>query len=252
MCNELSLAGRIAVVTGASRGIGAAIAGKLAEHGANLILSALSNQTVLEKTRDEIVNRHGVAVDLVIGDIADPETSAALAKLAFSNYRRLDIWVNNAGVLLDGLIGMVSDADIQATLGTNLAGVLHGTQAAARLMQRAKSGSIINIASIIGRFGNSGQLAYGASKAGVIGATMSAAKELAPNNIRVNAIAPGFIDTDMVRQLPEAKFAERMKSISMNRIGTSQDIANAALFLASDLSTYVTGQTLGVDGGMVI
>ena len=249
MSDELSLAGRVAVVTGASRGIGAAIADNLAAHGASLILSAFSNHAVLEQTRDEIVSRHGVTVDLVIGDIADPATSAALAKLAFSKYRRLDIWVNNAGVLLDG---MISDADIQATLGTNLAGVLHGTQAAARLMQRAKSGSIINIASIIGRFGNSGQLAYGASKAGVIGATMSAAKELAPSNIRVNAIAPGFIDTDMVRQLPEAKFAERMKSISMNRIGTPQDIANAALFLASDLSTYVTGQTLGVDGGMVI
>ena len=252
MSDELSLAGRVAVVTGASRGIGAAFADNLAAHGASLILSAFSNQAVLEQTRDEIVSRHGVTVDLVIGDIADPATSAALAKLAFSKYRRLDIWVNNAGILLDGLIGMVSDADIQATLGTNLAGVLHGTQTAARLMQRAKSGSIINIASIIGRFGNSGQLAYGASKAGVIGATMSAAKELAPSNIRVNAIAPGFIDTDMVRQLPEDKFAERMKSISMNRIGTPQDIANAALFLASDLSTYVTGQTLGVDGGMVI
>lgn len=252
MSNELSLAGRVAVVTGASRGIGAAIADNFAAHGANLILSALGNQAVLEKRRDEISNRHGVAVDLVIGDIADPATSAELAKLAFSKYRRLDIWVNNAGVLLDGLIGMVSDSDIQTTLGTNLAGVLHGTQAAARLMQRAKSGSIVNITSIIGRFGNSGQLAYGASKAGVIGATMSAAKELAPSNIRVNAIAPGFIDTDMVRQLPEAKFTERMESISMGRIGTPNDIANAALFLASDLSTYVTGQTLGVDGGMVI
>lgn len=252
MSDELSLAGRVAVVTGASRGIGKAIADNLAAHGANLILSAFSNQVVLEQTRDEIVNRHGVAVDLVVGDISDPATSSALAKLAFSKYRRLDIWVNNAGVLLDGLIGMVPDADIQATLGTNLTGVLHGIQAAARLMQRGKSGSIINIASIIGRFGNSGQLAYGASKAGVIGATMSAAKELAPSNIRVNAIAPGFIDTDMVRQLTEAKFAERMSSISMNRIGTPQDIANAVLFLASDLSTYVTGQTLGVDGGMVI
>ena len=252
MPDELSLAGRVAVVTGASRGIGAAIAETLAAHGANLILSGLSNRAGLEQARDELAGRHCVNVDVVFGDIADPVTSAALAKLAFSQYRRLDVWVNNAGVLLDGLIGMVPDSDIQSTLGTNLAGVLHGTQAAARLMQRAKAGSIINISSIIGRFGNSGQLVYGASKAGVIGATISAAKELAANNIRVNAIAPGFIDTDMVRQLPAAKFAERMESISMKRIGTPQDIANAALFLASDLSTYVTGQTLGVDGGMVI
>lgn len=252
MSDQLSLSGRVAVVTGASRGIGAAISDVLAAHGANLILSGLSSQANLEHMRDEIVERHGVTVDLVIGDIAEASTSAALSKLAFSKYRRLDIWVNNAGVLVDGLIGMISETDIQKTLNTNLAGVLHGTQAAARLMQRGKSGSIINIASIIGRFGNSGQLVYGASKAGVIGATMSAAKELAANNIRVNAIAPGFIDTDMVRQLPEPKYAERMQSIGMNRIGTTHDIANAVLFLASDLSTYVTGQTLGVDGGMVI
>lgn len=252
MSDSLSLAGRVAVVTGASRGIGAAIAETLAAHGANLILSGYSNQAALAEAGQQIASRCGVAVDVVIGDIADPATSAALAKLAFAKYRRLDVWVNNAGVLMDGLIGMVSDQDIQKTLGTNLSGVLHGVQAAARLMQRARSGSIVNIASIIGRFGNAGQLAYGASKAGVIGATLSAAKELAPSNIRVNAIAPGFIDTDMVRQLPEAKFEERMKSIAMNRIGTTQDIANAVLFLASDLSTYVTGQTIGVDGGMVI
>lgn len=252
MSDALSLTGRVAVVTGASRGIGLAIADVLAAQGANLILSAFSNLEVLAKAREEILTRHNVEINLLTGDIADAATSAALAKLAYNKYRRLDIWVNNAGVLRDGLIGMVSSADIQETLGTNLAGVLHGTQAAARLMQRSRAGSIINIASIIGRFGNSGQLAYGASKAGVIGATLSAAKELAPSNIRVNAIAPGFIDTDMVRQLSHAKFAERMKSISMNRIGTPQDIANVALFLASDLSTYVTGQTLGVDGGMVI
>lgn len=252
MSDLLSLSGRVAVVTGASRGIGAAISDVLAAHGSNLILSGLSSQANLQHMRDEIVARHGVTVDLIIGDIAEASTSAALAKLAFSKYRRLDIWVNNAGVLVDGLIGMISETDIQKTLNTNLAGVLHGTQAAARLMQRGKSGSIINIASIIGRVGNSGQLVYGASKAGVIGATMSAAKELAANSIRVNAIAPGFIDTDMVRQLPQSKYAERMQSISMNRIGTAHDIANAVLFLASDLSTYVTGQTLGVDGGMVI
>ena len=252
MAEELSLSGRVAVVTGASRGIGAAIADSLAAHGANLILSGFSNQNTLDGLRNDLMGRYGVEVDLAKGDIADPATSAALTKLAFTKYRRLDVWVNNAGVLIDGLIGMVPDSDIQATLGTNLAGVLHGTQAAARLMQRAKSGSIINISSIIGRFGNTGQLVYGASKAGVIGATMSAAKELAPSNIRVNAIAPGFIDTDMVRQLPEEKFAGRLQSVRMGRIGTPEDIAKAALFLASDLSEYITGQTIGVDGGMII
>lgn len=252
MPDALSLADRVAVVTGASRGIGAAIAETFAAHGANLILSGLSNETALARLGDDLSGRYDVTVDVVTGNVALPATSAALAKLAFARYRRLDVWVNNAGVLIDGLIGMVPEADIEATLAINLAGVLHGVQAAARLMQRAKAGSIINVASIIGRFGNTGQVVYGASKAGVIGATLSAAKELAPSNIRVNAIAPGFIDTDMVRQLPEAKFAERMASIGMNRIGTAQDIANTALFLASDLSVYVTGQTVGVDGGMVI
>jgi 3-oxoacyl-[acyl-carrier protein] reductase len=164
----------------------------------------------------------------------------------------LDVWVNNAGVLLDGLIGMVPDADIQTTLSINLAGVLYGTQQAARLMRRGGGGSIINLTSIIGRFGNAGQLVYGASKAGVIGATLSAAKELAPLNIRVNAVAPGFIETDMTAQLPPDKFQVRLDSIAMGRVGVPNDIANTALFFASDLSTYVTGQVIGVDGGMLV
>ena len=147
---------------------------------------------------------------------------------------------------------MVTDEAIERTLGVNLKGVLYGIQAAGRLMSRGGGGSIINLTSIVGRFGNAGQLAYASSRAGVIGATLSAAKELAPANVRVNAIAPGFIDTDMVRQLPPEKFEERMASIGMKRIGTPQDVANAALFLASDLSSYVTGQVLGVDGGMLI
>jgi len=175
-----------------------------------------------------------------------------LVRSAYSEFRRLDIMVNNAGVLRDSLIGMIGSDDIDETLRINLRSVITGTQAASRLMLRNKSGSIVNIASIIGRFGNKGQLVYGASKAGVIGATYSAAKELAPSGIRVNAIAPGFIDTDMVRSINEDVFAERIRSIAMGRIGSPEDIADAALFFASDLSRYVTGQVLGVDGGMLI
>ncbi|MBN8819783.1 MAG: glucose 1-dehydrogenase [Sphingomonas sp.] len=252
MSDPLDLGGRVAVVTGASRGIGAAIARVLASHGANLIISGFQNSDRLTSFAAELAAEHGVSVEVHTGHIAEPSTSSALAKIAFSKYRRLDIWVNNAGILKDGLIGMVPDADINETLGVNLAGVLHGTQAAARLMQRAQSGSIVNLTSIIGRVGNTGQLVYGASKAGVIGATLSAAKELAPQSIRVNAVAPGFIDTDMVRQLPADKYDERLQSIGMGRIGTPQEIADAVLFLASDLSRYVTGQVIGVDGGMVI
>jgi 3-oxoacyl-[acyl-carrier protein] reductase len=252
MPNSLDLSGRVGVVTGASRGIGAAIADELAGHGMNLVLSGSHNTQNLEEVTTKLAEKTGVQVDFIKGDIADPRTSFDLAKLAFSKHRRLDLWVNNAGVLIDGLIGMVPQTDVDQTLAVNLAGVIHGTQAAARVMSRAKSGSIVNITSIIGRFGNSGQLVYGASKAGVIGATLSAAKELAANGIRVNAVAPGFIRTDMVAQLPPEKFEERLASIRMGRIGEPEDIADVVLFLGSDLSRYVTGQVIGVDGGMVV
>lgn len=218
----------------------------------NLIINSHSNPSRLDACAQAITADHGVQVQTYVGDMADPTTSASLAKLAFSAHRRLDLWVNNAGVLIDGLIGMVPAADIEETLGVNVAGVIYGTQQAARLMVRGGGGSIVNLASIIGRFGNAGQLVYGASKAGVIGATLSAAKELAPKNVRVNAVAPGLVQTDLVLQLPAAKFEERLASIGMGRIGAAEDIADCVLFLASDMSRYITGQVIGVDGGMVV
>lgn len=252
MPDMLDLSGRIAIITGASRGIGYGIAETLAEHGADIVMGAHRDAEHLQDMANDLASRHGVQIWAHVGDIADPDVSAALVKTAFLQRKKLDIYVNNAGVLLDGLIGMVPKKDIDATIAVNLTGVLHGIQAAARLMARGNGGSIINMTSIIGRYGNVGQLAYGASKAGVIGATLSAAKELAPKNIRVNAIAPGFIETDMVRQIPADIYETRVKSIGMGRIGTAQDIANSVLFLASDLSRYITGQVIGVDGGMVI
>ncbi len=252
MPDLLSLAGKVAIITGAARGIGSAIAENFAARGASLILNARSDGERLDAYCSELKSSFNVPVVGILGDISKAETSSALVASAFSNYRRLDIYVNNAGVLLDGLIGMVPQSDIDESIGVNLIGVLHGIQSAARLMKRGDGGSIINISSIIGRVGNQGQMVYASSKAGVIGATLSAAKELAPANIRVNVIAPGFIDTDMVKQLPTAKFDERIASIAMQRIGSPDDIANAALFLGSDLSTYVTGQVLGVDGGMLV
>lgn len=252
MSDRLNLTGRVGVVTGAARGIGACVAETLAAHGMDLVLNDVGDPGPLEVRAAALGDEHGVTVQTVTGDIADPQTSAAAAKLAFSGHRRLDLWVNNAGVLIDGRIGMITPADIDRSLGINLAGVLHGTQQAARLMGRGTGGSIVNLSSITGRFGNTGQLLYGAAKAGVIGATLSAAKELAPRQIRVNAIAPGLIDTDMTAQLPADKFDERVNSIGMQRIGTPADIADCVLFLASDLSRYITGQVIGVDGGMVI
>ncbi len=249
---DTDLSGRVAIVTGSSRGIGAAIAQKLAANGASVILNGLRNSDALKDQATDLASTYGVEVKVVAGDVSDASVSQALVKEAFSSFRRLDIMVNNAGVLRDSVIGMIQDDQIDETLNVNLRGVLNGVQAAARLMQRNKSGSIINISSIIGRVGNSGQLVYGASKAGVIGATMSAAKELAPFGIRVNSIAPGYIETDMIRQIPVDVHQERLDSIAMQKIGKPEDIADAALFFASDLSKYVTGQVLGVDGGMLI
>jgi len=246
------LSGKVAVVTGGTRGIGRAIADTLAAHGAALIVNGRQGGEALDRAVHEIAAEHSVPVVGVAGDIGLAETSAEIARQAFARFKRLDIFVNNAGVLMDSLIGMIPPESVDRTIDINVKGVIYGTQAAVRLMQRGGGGSIINLASIIGRFGNEGQLVYGASKAAVIGATLSAAKELAARNIRVNAIAPGFIETDMVRQLPEDKYQQRMASIAMKRIGTPTDVAHAALFFASDLSSYVTGQVLGVDGGMLV
>ncbi len=160
--------------------------------------------------------------------------------------------VNNAGILDDALLGMVSDEMIERSFRVNTFGAIHHLQAAARLMQRNNEGSIVNLSSIIGVVGNEGQTVYAATKSALIGLTKSAAKELAPRRIRVNAVAPGFIDTEMTRALPPEKFEERSAGIKMGRVGTPEDIARSVLFFASDLSRYVTGQVLGVDGGMLV
>ena len=169
-----------------------------------------------------------------------------------ARHKRLDILVNNAGILRDKLIGMISDAEIDELFNVNVIGLIKITQLAARIMTRRKSGSIINVSSIVGRKGNSGQTVYSATKSAVIGATFSAAKELAPMNIRVNAVAPGLIDTSMTKSIPEDKRKNLESHIAMGRVGSAQDVANVIVFLASDLSSYVTGQVIGVDGGLVI
>lgn len=188
----------------------------------------------------------------IVFDVTDVAALKNAYKTIFREYGRLDALVNNAGVLQDGLLGMIPAEAINLTLQINTVAVIHNIQEASRLIARSGGGSIVNVSSIIGTNGNDGQVVYAASKAAVIGITKSAAKELASKRIRVNAVAPGFIDTDMVRQLPPAKFDERMRSIRMGRIGQPADVANAILYLVSDLSTYVTGQVIGVDGGMLI
>ena len=245
------LKGKTALITGSTRGIGRSIAEVFAKNGANVILNA-RNAKKANEFAEELRERYNIQVETVLFDVANHDEIKNGFKALYNITKKLDIVVNNAGVLDDALIGMVTHKQIEETFAINTFGVLHVSQYAARLMSRNKSGSIINISSIIGTNGNEGQSVYGGSKAAVIGITKSLAKELAPNNIRVNAIAPGFIDTDMTRGLPKEKFEERMASIKMGRIGKPEDVANVALFLASNLSEYVTGQVVGVDGGMLI
>jgi 3-oxoacyl-[acyl-carrier protein] reductase len=252
MESSFTLNGKVAFVTGSTRGIGWAVARVLARHGASVVLNGRTNPEFVEQRAAEIAAEFSVPCIGLCSDVADPEAVKGCYREIFKKFKRLDVLVNNAGILQDALLGMIPDAMIRRTIDVNTIGPIYHVQEASRLMSRHKSGSIINMTSIIGRFGNEGQAVYGASKAALIGLTISAAKELARHNIRVNAVAPGFINTDMVKQLTEQKYDERMKSIKMGRIGEPEDVANAILFLASDLSSYVTGQVLGVDGGMLI
>lgn len=243
---------KVAVVTGATRGIGFATAQTFAQAGAAVVLMGRS-QEALDAACERIQSAHPAAqAEGVVCDVADPYSVRDAFQAVFRRHKRLHALVSNAGVLDDALIGMVTPEQIQKTFATNAFGPLYCAQSASRLIARSGGGAIINVGSIIGRVGNAGQAVYGGSKAAVIGITQSLAKELAPQAIRVNAIAPGFIDTDMAHSIESQKFQERLASIKMQRIGTPQDVANAALFLASDLSGYVTGQVIGVDGGMLI
>ncbi|WP_062766484.1 3-oxoacyl-ACP reductase family protein [Sphingopyxis terrae] len=252
MADPISLSGKLAVITGGTRGIGLAISETLAAHGASVVINTHANEALASDLARRLATTYGVETDYVVGDVAFAQTADQLARKAFGLAKRLDIYVNNAGIMRDGLIGMVPQQDVDAVIGVNLEGVIHGTQAAARAMRRGGGGSIINISSIMGRVGNSGQLVYSAAKAGVLGATKAAAKELAPLNIRVNAIAPGFIATDLTAQLAADKVEEKVRNIAINRVGQPQDVANLALFLASEMASYITGQVIGVDGGMLV
>lgn len=245
------LKGKVALVTGANRGIGLATARLFAQHGATVFVGG-RRRDELECIADQLRNEFDVGVHASGFDVSIPEQVKTAFQEIFKTARRLDILVNNAGLLEDALIGMATPVQIERVFSVNTYGVLYTSQYASRLMARNEGGSIVNLASIIGTNGNVGQAVYGGSKAAVIGITKSLAKELAEKNIRVNAVAPGFIDTDMARSIPSEKFEERLSSIKMGRIGTAMDVANVNLFLASDLASYVTGQIVGVDGGMLI
>jgi 3-oxoacyl-[acyl-carrier protein] reductase len=252
MASTIDLKGQVALVTGSSRGIGRAVAERLAAAGSDLVINARHASPELQELASTIAKTHGVRCEAIAADVSDIEQVNALFQQTFKAFKRLDTLVNNAGVLRDGLIGMIRQEDVTATLGINTVGTLNCIQVGARLLQRSGGGSIINVASIIGVRGNAGQLVYAASKGAIVAATLSAAKELGSKQIRVNAIAPGYIDTEMIRSIPEQIHRERLSSIAMGRIGTPADVADVALFLASSLSRYVTGAVIGVDGGMLI
>ncbi|MBV8044863.1 SDR family NAD(P)-dependent oxidoreductase [Pluralibacter sp.] len=245
------LKGKRVLITGAGRGIGLAIAHLFAANGAELWLGG-RDKVVMAQVAGDLSAEFGVPCQPLCFDVAESQAVKQAFQTLFAQTRQLDVLVNNAGVLDDVLLGMVNREHLEKTFGCNTFGVIYCSQYAARLMQRSGGGSIINLTSLMGRVGAAGLSGYAGSKAAVIGITQSMAKELAVSQIRVNAIAPGFIDTDMARGLPDDKFAERLASIAMGRIGTPDDVARVALFLASDLASYVTGQVIGVDGGMVI
>jgi 3-oxoacyl-[acyl-carrier protein] reductase len=249
---EVNLGGKVALVTGAGRGIGLASARRLLEAEASVLVNVRTLEDAPGDAVRQLGAEFGERVVVVEGSVADPAVVDQAARTAFQRFRRLDIVVNNAGVMREAYLGMISEEDIQATLEVNLASVIRIIQATSRVMRRNKSGSIVNISSIIGRRGNAASLVYSASKAGVIGATYSAAKELGPQGIRVNAVAPGLIDTQMTAGLPGETRERLSAQIGLGRIGVAEDVADVVLFLASDLSRYVTGQVIGVDGGLVL
>jgi 3-oxoacyl-[acyl-carrier protein] reductase len=250
--NSVNLDRKIALVTGAATGIGRATAKILALHGATVIINYNSSKDAAESLLAEILPASPRSV-CVKADIANSaEIKELFAKVSTQFGGRLDILVNNAGILKNALLLMTPEAEWDKVIDINLKGTFLCMQQGAKLMMRAKGGRIINISSIIGVEGNSGNTAYSASKAGVIGLTKSAAKELGIYGINVNAIAPGLIDTAMTQGLKEDAKQKLLSGITLGRIGTPEDIARAVLFLSSSLSDYVTGQVIGVDGGMVV
>ncbi len=245
------LKGEVALVTGGSRGIGRAVAIALARQGAEVIVNYLSNQAKAEEVVAEIKKFGGTASALKF-DVANvTETQGAVSAL-LKEKKSIGILVNNAGITRDGLMMRYSSDDWDAVLSTNLRGAFTVSQALVRSMMKDRKGSIIHLSSIVGIMGNPGQAAYCAAKAGIIGLTKSMAKELASRNIRVNAVAPGFIDTDMTHELTPEQKTEMMKAIPLGRTGTPEEIAQAVVYLASSASSYVTGQVLVVDGGMAM
>lgn len=243
---------RAAVVTGSTRGIGREIARELAAAGMNVVVNSSSEKSLpaAEALAAEIAGQFGVEAVAVAADVADEAEANALIAAATDAFGRVDVLVNNAGITRDGLAARMGDEDFDAVIDINLKGTFHCCRAAAKVMMKQRWGRIINMSSVVGVYGNAGQVNYAASKAGVIGMTKTLAKELARRNITANAVAPGFIATDMTDALSEAQKEAIVGRIGSGRLGEPADIAHLVRFLASDEASYITGQVICVDGGM--
>jgi 3-oxoacyl-[acyl-carrier protein] reductase len=239
-----SLAGKVAVVTGGSRGIGAAISRELARAGAKVAVTCRSGQEAAEEVAAEV---GGAAFR---GDVADPGEAQALIEQVEAQLGDVDLLVNNAGVTRDTLIARMTDEDWEVVIDTNLRGTFNTSRAVARKMLRRRAGAIVNLTSVVGLHGNPGQANYAASKAGIIGLTKALARELGSRGVRVNAVAPGYIDTELTRVLPEQARNAILANTPLGRLGEPEDVAAAVRFLCSDDAAYVTGEVLLVDGGL--
>lgn len=247
----MHLTGKTAIVTGGSRGIGRAIALCLAEEGANVAVIYAGNTAAAEETQKAIAEKGGQAIAFQC-DVANEDAVTAMMKQVKEQFGSIDILVNNAGITRDGLLMRMKTSDWQAVLDTNLTGTFFCTKAVTKIMMKQRSGAIVNLTSVVGLTGNAGQANYAAAKSGIIGFTKSVAKELASRGIRVNAVAPGCIDTDMTAVLSDAVKDEMLKTIPLGRVAQPEEVAKAVLFLVSDCASYITGQVLNVDGGMVM
>jgi 3-oxoacyl-[acyl-carrier protein] reductase len=245
------LDGKVAIITGGSRGIGAACAEAMAEQGAHVVVNYVRGEDKAREVADRIIAKGGKA-EILGFDVADSAATESAIEGVAKKHGRLDILVANAGIAIDGLLLRLKDEDLQKLFDTNVRGALACARAATRPMMKARTGRIIFVSSVIGEMGNVGQTAYAATKAALLGITKSIAREYASRNVTVNAIAPGFIETDMTHGMNDAMKEYVLKNIPLGRVGTAKEVASACLYLASDEAAYVTGQVLRVNGGMYV
>ena len=246
----MKLKDKVALITGGARGIGKQIALTFAGEGSDIAICDVNNEA-LAQAQKEIESTGRVVLTGVV-DVTKPDQVESFVQKTLDKFKKIDILINNAGITRDGLLVRMQESDWDLVLGVNLKGAFNCTKAVAKVMMKQRDGRIVNMASIIGIMGNAGQANYAASKGGLIALTKSVAKELASRNVRVNAIAPGFIQTDMTAKLSDDVKSEMLKLIPLGKLGTANDVANLALFLVSDDSAYITGHVVQVDGGMVM